>query len=390
MEETQSRPGKPTVPPSDAVPNLVHILQYLGLEGDGLAVFVVATIGMVLAAILLREESQLRLQSIAEVRRQQTEALIVGIKEDMELLCNRVVIRDLIEKSSNGTLTAAEWGFGQADVDAVFSVYRELTAVRFVDINKKEVFTYNDGTVSADDMGGWMEEEVRWGFHSSIPSSFGNTTYWQLSHPVYSPTDNTPTGRMQVIFDSIVLQRTVDEPPASQIQGRSILVALVNSTHFTLVVRPSSRPSIYGKYWAVDDYPCVGEAVKHGGIGYTTGTAIGGNDKVRCAYEMVKVSDQNYPWILMNRASVSKLDARVVRLRNALLGAIGLLLILVLVVSAWLAVRLARPVYALRECAIKLANGDLASRAPLKRAVFPDEISDLALAFNAMASEVVK
>ncbi|KAJ3029157.1 hypothetical protein HDV00_009713 [Rhizophlyctis rosea] len=82
------------------------------------------------------EESQLRLQTVAEVRRQQTEAIVWAQKDNMDLITNRVIIRSLMDRLASGqALNATDLAFGQDDVDAAFASYRYLVGARVLDLN---------------------------------------------------------------------------------------------------------------------------------------------------------------------------------------------------------------------------------------------------------------
>ncbi|KAJ3053602.1 hypothetical protein HK097_003869 [Rhizophlyctis rosea] len=347
---------------------------------------------LVLTAVSIhvcREESKLRSQSIAEVRRQQTEAVILDKRENMDLICSRVLIRGLLASISNGTaITQQDLADGNEDVAAAFLSYPYVVAARFLDINMNAIFAYNGTEYEQTGLSAWRDEDITWGFNSNLPFNTNAGILWEVSNPVRAPENNKVIGRLQVLFKTNFLDQVVKETTKSDLQGRSIVVSPVNSTHYTLILRPESRPDIYGKYYSIATEPCVAEAVQTRGSGYTTGTAIDRTDPVRCAYETVKVSDRNDPWILMHRANVSSLDSRVTKLQTAMFIAIGVMILATLGISAASAQMLSKPVHALRECAMRLANGESGARAPVRKGWFPDEISDLAVVFNAMAAEI--
>jgi signal transduction histidine kinase/CheY-like chemotaxis protein/HPt (histidine-containing phosphotransfer) domain-containing protein len=90
-------------------------------------------------------------------------------------------------------------------------------------------------------------------------------------------------------------------------------------------------------------------------------------------------------WALVTRIDVAEANAPVLRLRRMLLATLAALLLVGFLSARWVALRLTRPILALRDAAVDITAGDLTRRAKVWR---PDEVGELAESFNLMAAKV--
>ncbi|KAI8815642.1 uncharacterized protein EV422DRAFT_350495 [Fimicolochytrium jonesii] len=89
------------------------------------SVGVVSVISGVYGVQLLRDESQLRLETVAKLHKQQLTAAIHIMQENLRLLSSRVLIRQLMAKAAVGiTLSGNDIEVGRAHMDAAFSSLR--------------------------------------------------------------------------------------------------------------------------------------------------------------------------------------------------------------------------------------------------------------------------
>ncbi len=90
-------------------------------------------------------------------------------------------------------------------------------------------------------------------------------------------------------------------------------------------------------------------------------------------------------WALVSRIDIAEANAPVIRLRRTLLATLAALLLVGFLSARWIALRLTRPILALRDAAVDISAGDLTRRAKIWR---HDEVGELAESFNAMAAKV--
>ncbi|EYF06482.1 ATP-binding protein [Chondromyces apiculatus] len=96
---------------------------------------------------------------------------------------------------------------------------------------------------------------------------------------------------------------------------------------------------------------------------------------------------RGWPWVVVVSADVGSTYAPITRLSAAVVIFLGMVVMLVLLLSGWVARSLTRPLSTLRGAALGLAGGDLDRRVSVSG---PDEIADLSRAFNDMADRIAR
>ncbi|KAJ3134392.1 hypothetical protein HDU90_005005, partial [Geranomyces variabilis] len=355
----------------------------------GISVAVIAVIGGVGGAGLLRNESQLRLQTIASLRKQQITVAIQNVQGNMQLLSSRVLIQQLLEKLyTNITVDASEMQAGNGDLEAAVSSYPNLISAAIVDTNRLPILIYN---ASSYDRKYFATSAIRANFSISIPIPDENLQpIWALSHPVFAVSSDVIIGSLNLILRPDILEQIVGYstglgPPGT---GQLVLAAVTNSTHFTIIMPPLLAPRSFGHYYEIKTSAAKQAAIESGTAGFTSDITFAGSTQLKSAYEIVSVPGVPSQWIVMVRIKADFLDNGVRSLRTLLLTGIGSMILLVVLISVPFARALASPIWELTHCANRLAKGDFSASPKLRKQLFPDEISRLRQAFNLMANEV--
>lgn len=214
-----------------------------------------------------------------------------------------------------------------------------------------------------------------------------------MTYPVTARESGRWIGNLNVLLRPKVLEQIVGSPVGLGPEGHIVVAAVVNSTHFTVVMPPLLNPAMFGAYYRINDSTAVQSAVEDGGNGFVSDSTISRSVtesfELRCAFQTVSVPGTNIQqWIVMARVSAAFLDTGVTKLKIFLLAGIGSMVLVVFLVSLPFIRALAKPILELTRCAQKLTRGDLTARAPVPRQWFHDEISQLMVVFNLMAKEV--
>ncbi|KAJ3277990.1 hypothetical protein HK104_002756 [Borealophlyctis nickersoniae] len=291
---------------------------------------VLALTGWFGSSKLLSDQICLRLDAIALLRRQQLATMIENFGADNGLISSRVIIRRLLMQIHEGeNVTAADVEVARADLESALISHPGLIFAEYIGLNEKFL----------------------------------------------------------LIRDPEELTALVNDPSGLDETGQLILAATINETHFTLVVPPAKTPQLFGRVFAIDDYPPLKLAIETNQSGLVTGKSLAGDD-VMSAYGPLNFGNETTQWFLVAEISFADFSRPITHLRNQLCLSLALTLIVVVVLSIPFTRIIIGRTQRLRSLANRLSGGDFSARVPIGKPWMPDEITELQAAFNIMADQI--
>ncbi|KAJ3033765.1 hypothetical protein HDV00_005841 [Rhizophlyctis rosea] len=290
-----------------------------------------------------------------------------------------------------GTLTDDQYAEGARDLELALESYPAIVLVEFRSTTGDTIFASND-TALTDPVLAPLRSSILTAsrYTVGIPQKTSKGILWATSSPVFN--NNIMVGSIHVIRQPRTLTQITSDTTGFGSQGQLVVVALLNSTHFTPVMPPVTTPSIYGAAIPVNEHPLIEYALRNqSGIMQDNNLLPGISSSpfpVTVGYRPLPFNGAGSPWIIQARMWTAQLDAPIKTLQYQLLAGAAVSLAFALTLSILFTRVLVIPLVTLRDLANRLSKGDLSARSEARPSCFPDEITELTASFDFMADQL--
>lgn len=356
-----------------------------------LTVGALAIVAWLTSSRVLTQEIQMRLDTICQVREEQTSLYISNTFTALQLITSRLIMQNaLLAVHAGRRLTSTELSTGTLDLKSSVESYRGVYIAQLLDYQDRVLFSNTKNVVSNffaqhPSVAAWPAgccDGLLSGSYDVNASDSLTSQAFVFTSPV--TLNKTRLGSLRLLISTDELYMILAGRAGLQdSRGQVLLVEPMEGETFSLVL-PAAHDSIAGSR-ALGAYPCLQAFVLSDNASSTTVSRDCGSYNgitVRSASKRVTAMNA---WILIAEIPESVLSRPILSLRNYLLIGIFSNLFISLVVSALWATRAVRPLKRLQAAANEFTLRNFSARAKPGRPWLRDELSDLTKAFNDMA-----
>ncbi len=358
-----------------------------------LTVGALALVAWLTSSRALADEIKTRLDTIVQVREEQTSLYVENTFTALSLITSRLVIQNSLVKVKAGQpLSTDELEVGSRDLKSSVESYRGVYTAQILDHsgsilfhNQKNIrddfFSQNPNisTWPAGCCGGSLSDS----YTVNVTDSLTLRAY-VFSSNIHTSDDLSPLGTLRLLISSDELfQILAGRAGLQDSRGQVVLAHPLPNDNFSLIL-PALHDTISGTT-PLRQYPCLSSFVKRNdsSIQTVSGDCVSYNGiTVRSSIRRVTSISS---WILVAEIPESVIIRPIKSLRDFLLIGLFTNLFISLILSGLWARRAVRPLRTLRSAANAFKQGDFDARSLPHRSIFRDEVSDLTTTFNEMA-----
>ncbi len=356
-----------------------------------------AVVGWVTSSHLLTSEIELRLNAISEVREEHTSLYLNNTFTALQLIATRLALQQyLVLVHNKGVLTPTEQRYGDDDLANAIASYRGVyigeirsTVGTLIFKNEKDGYEgfFNQYTpiMYPAVHGGEISDPYLVPSNISTGTVTGQVFVFSIAvQDVHQPNVQIGTLRLLISTDELYGIISGRAGLASGSSGQVVLAHPNTMTDTYLFVIAPTHDPVDGSL-RLSNYECLNHMSRRKQSTLVEKCRSYNGIEVEAASREISILPG---WILLVELPTFTVHRPVQRLRNYLLVGIFANLVTALVLSVIFAKRAVRPLQKLREVAATFSHGDFTVRATVPSAFFRNEISELNLAFNDMASDL--
>lgn len=357
---------------------------------------IMAAVAWITSSKLLLGEIDTRLETISQVREEQTSLYVNNTFSALQLIASRLGLQSSLNAIYSGkNLTAAQQQYGNDDIANSIESYRGVYIAEMLTLEGKSVFKHEkEGfrgffaeqpppeTTTNQAVSGNVSEPVPLPRRFAASTKTGEAFVFSVFVD-QSQSAGTSVGKLRLLISTDELYEILSGRAGLEESRGQVVLVRPNAGLFRFIV-PPWHDYLPGPQ-ALTNYECLYEDVKA-----TMSTRISrcgsyNGIAVKAASRRVQALNS---MILITELPMFVVQAPVNRLRNYLLAGIFSNLIAALILSVIWARRAVRPLRRLRKVAYEFSQGDFTVRAPTRTSPFRNEITELNRAFNEMAHDL--
>lgn len=347
----------------------------------------------------LEHEIQIRLNTILQVREEQTSLYIVNTFTALHLIASRLIIQSALSALLEGrSLNAMELETGMRDLRSSVESYRGVYMAEVLDTNGVVVFNNQKNVVEdffathpslpvwpAGCCGGSLSDS----YTINVTESITSQAYVFIIRIAQTDAETVSLGTLRLLISSDELYQILagraglEDSRGQVVLAHPYMTGARSAESFSLVL-PAAHDPISGVR-PLAAYPCLQQFVQN------DGNATGMATRQCSSYNGVLVQSASLvvgslsSWVLIAEIPRTVISQPILALRNYLLIGVFVNLFISLALSATCARRAVRPLRRLRSVAKEFSKGNFEARSRAPTPLFLDEVSELTLTFNEMA-----